>query len=72
MPQRNMKQLAKKTNDLLMTRKYLPHYAMNIDEICELHQMCIDGKDIEALNLCFALGFALGSRAHDRQRIPAL
>jgi hypothetical protein len=74
MPQRNMRKLAEKANALFLDskNKYLSAYAMNIDELCELYRMCSAGKEIEAVSMAFNLGFCLGSRAHDRQRVPAL
>ena len=74
MAYRNMEQITKKINDLLLNtdNKYLTCYSMNIDEMCKLYEMCLDGKQIEAICMAFDYGFALGIRAHDRQRVPVL
>lgn len=74
MPQRNMEKLASKTHNLFLNSKgdYLTCYAMTIDELEKLYLMCLSGKEIEALDMAFYLGFTLGARAHDRQRVPAL
>ena len=70
MAYRNMKQTAEQVKELMLTTKYLQHYALNIDELCELKRMCIDGKSIDAILTAFDYGFMLGARANERKRIP--
>lgn len=70
MAYRNMKETAKQVKELMLTTKYLQHYALNIDELCELKRMCIDGKSIDAIITAFDYGFMLGARANERKRIP--
>jgi hypothetical protein len=69
---RNMKQIGEKTQEAFRNTKYLQHYALNIDEMCELYQMCNDGNSFESIALAFHYGFALGTRANSRKRIQPL
>lgn len=74
MGSRNMEKIAEKTNNLFLNtdNKYLTYYEMNIDEMKKLYEMCLDGKPVDAISIAFNLGFALGVRAHDRQRVPVI
>lgn len=72
MGKRNMEKIAEKVSKLMLTTKYLSAYSMDIDEMCKLHEMCLSDKDIEACSLAFDYGFAMGTRAREKQRTPVI
>lgn len=71
MAYRNMEQLAKKTQDIMLNTKHLSPYTLNIDELIKLYKMCQDNKYFEAVSMAFDYGFCCGVRAHDKQRVTA-
>ena len=74
MAYRNMEQITERVNDLFLNgkKKYLTCYSMNIDEFTHLYNMCRTGRGVDALIIAFNYGFALGTRARERDRVPVL
>lgn len=66
MAKRNIEQTAKKAVGKIPTA-----YDISIEEICELTKLCMTDK-FNAIITAFRYGFALGTRARDKERVSVL
>ena len=72
MARRDMIQTAEKAGQAFSETKHLYHYDMNIDEMAKLLHMIWNGEDVEAIIIAFKYGFALGTRAREKNHVHAL